>query len=481
MSTPTHSMRLAQTKMFINRNFALIWLGQIVSQFGDYIFTTTLTIWIASTLGRNQAWAPLAVGAIVLTATAPAVLIRPLAGVFVDRWDKRRTMLVMDAVRSLLLILLVLIIVATAHFLAGNASLSLLIDLCSVYGVVLLASVCAQFFNPARFALTGVVVEKADRTRAFSRTESTRYLAFIVGPGLGALLIATAGIQAALIINALSFVVSFLTIFAVQRGIASPAQGAEKSQRKSAVWLELRAGIGFLVHNRVLMAITVAFFLAMLGSGSQDTLVIFFLTQNVHVNADLYGLLSSVFAAGAVLGALLATPLSKYLGITRSLWGALICYGVLSVIFARLTSFLPALLVFFLLGLNTTIFTVVSSPLVLQVTPQAMVGRVNSAFSSLVQFAWMLSTLIAGYLASSVRLSLFGPGSNTIDAILTMAGVLTVIGGVYAMVRLGTAPPREAEQQTADSSTAQQTEVQTLPAPTIQEAAAPSEPQEEKL
>lgn len=433
MSTTTRSILSVRKKILINRNFALIWLGQAISQFGDYIFTTTLIIWIATTIGHGQSWAPLAVGGVVLTSTIPAVVVRPIAGVFVDRWDKRQVMLFTDAIRCTLLILLLLVT-------EGMASLSgkgpyLLFELGSIYVVVFLASVCAQFFNPARFALTGIIVDGPDRTRAFSRTESTRYLAFIAGPAAGALLVSLVGIQAALIIDALSFVVSFLTILAVSN-IATPLSSTVQESQRKNVFQEFNEGLHFLAHNRILMALIIAFCLAMLGSGSQDTLVIFFLTQNLHADAGLFGLLSSIFAAGAVLGAVLATPLSKYIGITRALWGALIAYGLLSMVFARLTSFVPALLVFALLGLNTSIFTVVSSPLILQVTPQAMIGRVNSAFSSLIQLAWMISTLVAGYIASNFHIMLFGRASNSVDAILTIAGILTVIGGFYALMRL---------------------------------------------
>lgn len=447
MSTVIRSIFPDKVKIFINRNFTLIWLGQAISQVGDYAFTTTLTIWIAATIGRNQPWSPLAVGGIVLTSTIPAVLVRPLAGVFIDRWDKRQTMLFMDAARGVLLVVFLLIIEVISRVPGAGGTLPLLLELGSAYLVVLLASTCAQFFNPARLALIGNIVAEPDRIRAFSRTEGTRYLAFIAGPAIGALLISIAGIRASLIIDALSFGVSFVTIF-VARDIASPAASTSPRSQSRNILQEFYEGIRFLAQNRVLMAIMIACCLAMLGSGSQDTLVIFFLTQNLHANASLYGLLSSVFAVGAVLGAVLATPLSRSAGLSRALWGALIAYGLLSLVFARLTSFIPALLVFSLLGLNTTVFTVISFPLTLQVTPPTMIGRVNSVFSSLVQLAWMISTLVSGYIASSFNIILFGKGSDSVDAVLTVAGVLTVIGGLYAMARLPGNIAQKAEQET---------------------------------
>src|SRR6266496_4307749 len=96
-----------KTRFFINRNFALLWGGQTISNLGDIIFDTTLMLWIATIIARDQSWAPLASGGVLLVAAIPTFLIGPLAGVFVDRWDKRRTMILMDVLRALLILLLV--------------------------------------------------------------------------------------------------------------------------------------------------------------------------------------------------------------------------------------------------------------------------------------------------------------------------------------------------------------------------------------
>ncbi len=99
-----------KTPLFINRNFALLWVGQSISSIGDFFFTTTITLWVATQLARGQSWTPLAVSWVVLASVIPLLLVGPIAGVFVDRWDKRRTMLYMDAVRAGIVTLLLLVI-----------------------------------------------------------------------------------------------------------------------------------------------------------------------------------------------------------------------------------------------------------------------------------------------------------------------------------------------------------------------------------
>src|SRR5579884_4333090 len=85
---------------FINRNFALLWWGQAISSVGDYAWDTALVLWIASVLARNQASAPLQVSGVILAAALPQIVVGPIAGVFVDRWDKRRTMVVATALQA---------------------------------------------------------------------------------------------------------------------------------------------------------------------------------------------------------------------------------------------------------------------------------------------------------------------------------------------------------------------------------------------
>ncbi|HEU5198174.1 MAG TPA: MFS transporter [Ktedonobacterales bacterium] len=87
-------------RLLINRQFALLWSGQSISYLGDYVFDTTLLLWIAASIARGQSWGPLAVSGLLAATALPALLVGPIAGVFVDRWDKRRTMLWADALRA---------------------------------------------------------------------------------------------------------------------------------------------------------------------------------------------------------------------------------------------------------------------------------------------------------------------------------------------------------------------------------------------
>src|SRR5262249_21734534 len=194
-------------------NFALLWTGQAISQIGDWVFDTTLVLWIGVVLGRDQPWAPAAVSGVLVATSLPFFLVGPLAGVFVDRWDKRRTMLAMDAIRAVLVALLALITVLR---------LPLGWMLAAIYAAVFLASVCSQFFRPSLVALIGDIVAEPARVRASSLSETTTNLAFIIGPVFAAPLLYAFGPLVALLLDAFSFLVSFGAV----RLIGAPSPSA---------------------------------------------------------------------------------------------------------------------------------------------------------------------------------------------------------------------------------------------------------------
>src|SRR5579883_1476853 len=84
--TATPATPEKQVPLFINRNFALLWSGQSISNVGDFVFDTTLVLWIATIIAKNQSWAPLAVSGVLVATAVPIFLIGPIAG----RSEERR-------------------------------------------------------------------------------------------------------------------------------------------------------------------------------------------------------------------------------------------------------------------------------------------------------------------------------------------------------------------------------------------------------
>jgi MFS family permease len=424
-STATPATPEKQVPLFINRNFALLWSGQSISNVGDFVFDTTLILWIGTIIAGGQTWAPLAVSGVLVATAVPIFLIGPIVGVFVDRWNKRRTMLAMDASRAILIALLLLVALGT---------LPIFWQLGAIYAVVFLASACAQFFNPARFTLIGDIVEEPYRARASGLGQTTMNLAKIIGPPIAAPLLFTIGVQWALIVNSLSFVVSFLAILAVH--VPPSSQNAEATQHES-FFQEFSAGIRFFASNHVLVTVLISIILVVLGLGCIDALGVFFVTQNLHVSADLFGFMAAAVGAGAVVGAILASMFAQRLGEARTFWLGLIATGIVILLLARMTSFPLGVACFALAGLVIAPVNVAVGPLVLHATPREFVGRVIAVIDPLQALTSILSISLAGTLASTLlsgfHTTILNIAFGPIDTIFTGTGILTILGGLYAM------------------------------------------------
>src|SRR5260370_33919276 len=201
---------------FINPNFALLWWGQAISSVGDYAWDTALVLWVASFLVAGQSWAPLAISGLVLAATLPQIVVAPLSGVLLDRWDKRQTMVTMAALQAIFAVLLVLPAANFSLPLLGSVQLPLFWRLGVVYTDVALLSIFAQFFIPAQFALIKDIVPPARQDQALETFQAIQGLAVIIGPPVAAALVFGLGVVSALVVNARSFVVVFLATLAIQ-------------------------------------------------------------------------------------------------------------------------------------------------------------------------------------------------------------------------------------------------------------------------
>lgn len=438
---PTTSVAAPMTKrrlLFGNRDFTLLFFGGAVSYIGDYIFNTTLILWIATRLAKGQTWAPLAVSGVLLATVIPTMLVGPLAGVFVDRWDNRRTMLVMDAIRAALIAALVL---ATGIFPIppfGGGHPSLQARLALIYGVVALAVGCAQFFGPARTALVADVVGQEQLARATGLTQVTSTAALIIGPALAAPLFFTFGPQVALGLNALSFVVSFVTLVFVRVSVRRREQAEQ--QATGHFWRELGSGARHLATNRVMRAIGVTVIIALTGLGFINALDIFFVTDNLHAPASAYGFLEAISGFGLVVGSIAAAAFVPRVGVARSFWLSMLFIGVGVLAYSRMTTLAPAIALIFLIGVVNAPINVAIGPLIVGATPREMLGRTVALVGTLGAIASLLSTAVAGYLDSKtlrgLSVSFLGQHIGPVDTLFGVAGLFALVGALYAMVAL---------------------------------------------
>jgi len=434
----THATVSARkTPFYINRNFALLWSGRTVSVLGDFVFNTTLILWIASDIARGATWAPLATSGIFLAMGIPVFLIGPFAGVFVDRWDKRQTMLWADILRAVLVASLLLAANLVPLPWIQGGKLSVLWQLGIIYTVLFCCSTCSQFFNSSRLALIGNLVPTNDRSRAIGMLQATLGMVSVIGPVLAALVLFSLGVQWALLLNASSFAISFLTL----RAIDLPRLESRPGQENTGHFLdEFREGIRFFTSSGRLISLLIAILIATFGGVSLTTLGVYFVTNNLHIASNFFGVLDAVLGIGVVGGGLCVGVLTKRIGLERNLGLGMMAGGLALFVFARMTILLPALVFIFLFGVFLSIVKSAINTLLLHLTPPEFIGRIMSIFIPLETLASLFSTALVGFLVSTVLPGqlggLLGMSFGRIDSIYTVAGILFFSGGCYALMKL---------------------------------------------
>lgn len=421
-----------------NRNWHMLLVAQGVSLVGDYVFDVTVLLWVATVIAAHRSWAPAAASGVLIAAAVPVLVIAPIAGVFVDRWDRRATMRAADLSRAVVIALLLLIPTVGTGW-------PVTVQLTLVYVCVALESVAAQFFNPARYGIIRSALPEGDRPRAFGISGAIANTAAVIGPPLAAPILFGAGVQWALVIDALSFLASFGCASAIRL----PAAERKPARARRGFWSEFGEGLSFFAHNRQLVVMCSTTVVYMLGVGAINTLNVFFMRSNLHTSSNWMGTLNAALGLGSIVGALLAAKFAGWLGESRVFSLGVVITGLGVVVYSRLGSLPAAIGLFVVIGIPLAAVNVVINPLMLRATPKELIGRVATVMNPLVNLASIISMAIAGFLASTVLHNLHvivaGVPFNRIDAIFGVSGLLMLAAGVASVKPMQTSVTQPAE------------------------------------
>ena len=399
----------AKYGFLINRNFALLAFGQAISNMGDFVYSTTLLIWVF--LLTHSA---VAVSGVLIAQYTPVFLLGPVAGVFVDRWNRRRTMVVADVARGVAALLPLVVPVA--------------MRLPAIYASVFIIASFSRFFMPAKSAVLQVIVPNERQPQAASISQATMALSFIVGPALASPLYFLVGPFVAIIINAVSYIVSALSLSAIrasrealQPSLMITANAEQAPGGLRAVMRELGAGFSFVGRTRVLLMVTLLALIAMLGAGALNALDIIFVSRNLHVESALYGPLAAVGGLGALIGAIGAGLLASKLQPRRMLTFSVILTGIGILIYSFQTVYVAGLIFNFLACLPQGGIDVGFGPLLIRTTPRTMMGRVQSVIDTAMFGTSLLSIALAGFFGQFVP----------VNVIFAIGGILILAAGLF--------------------------------------------------
>jgi MFS family permease len=377
------------------RRFVVIWLGQIVSLLGSAMTWFAFTIWAWEKTGKASALANISFFAFL-----PTVLFTPVAGAFVDRWDRKLVMLISDLATALGTLAILLV------YVFGN------LQIWHIYVVGILAGFFTAFQYPAYAAAVTTLLSKEDYARAEGLLGSGRALSGILAPIFAAALLGWIGLSGIMLFDLLTFLFAFGTL--ILSHVPQPKRTEVGLRSKGSLWQETLFGFRYIGERPSLVSLTGLFMLAGVFLAIGATLIsplVLSLTQN---NEAALAAVQSTGAAGGVAGGVV---LSLWGGTKRRVHNILLggmgacLLGILwlgmsyAILFWAIGSFFFAFFEPFVEGGNLAIW---------QSKVEADVqGRVFSARQLLVQTPYLFGILLAGYLAEA----------STLSSVLILAGI----------------------------------------------------------
>ena len=391
--------RLSVLRSLQNRPFALLWLGQTCSSLGDGAFTIALAWEVLLLTGSATA-----MGLVVMAEMLPRLIFLLLGGVAADRLPRLRILLFSDAGRGAIVLLIALL--GWFHGL----------QLWHLIALSLLFGVAAGFFHPAYRSLIPQLVEHDQLASANALTAFSQDISTLLGPALGAGIVALVGPIGAFAFDGLSFVFSASCLFAI-RPLAVSSQAAEDSPKKASATFPLKGfvddlheGWRFVVRSPwFFVGLPLATLASVFFSGPLEVALPKLVQVAYHANVWLFGVLGMALALGSILASLLLGQLRHIPKRGIVMYGAVALASCAELLLGLSIpqAYAPWLAIFAntVIGFGLGTFGIIWVTLMQELVPEELLGRV----SSIDQLgAWSLLPL--GYALTGAAADHFGPG-----------------------------------------------------------------------
>jgi MFS family permease len=410
------------------RNFALLWTAGLISFIGDWALLATLPVFV-----YQQTNSTLASGGILLASASSRLMVGSVAGVFVDRWDRRRTMVVVTLLQALLTPFLLLGLREDWQGL--------------LYLVTFLEGTLSAFFTPAENALLPRLVGGERLITANALNSLNDSLARIAGPAVGGLLLVTAGFAGVVLVNAASYLLAALLIAAIaipgspSDAPADAAQvGAEVARGWTGVWSEWVAGLRLIGTHPILRTVVLIAAVSTLADSLNTALLVPFLVDVVGGGAATVSLILTLRGIAGLLGGVVIARLGPLLAPARLLGWSLLAVAILFGIMINVPVLPVIVVVRLLLGPPTMGWIITSQTLQQTAAEDRFRGRVFGAVGTTTSLMAIAGTGLGSALGDVVG----------IVPLYNLAALLYGAAGVLALLRLraasaGGAPLRDRE------------------------------------
>jgi MFS family permease len=405
----------AYRRLLENRPLSRLLAGEFVSSVGDWLYLVALLIVVYQESGD-----PVLLGIVGAARVLPYVILSIPAGVVADRYDRRLILLVTDVARGAIML-------ALAWLVATDAPIVWIVVLSIV------AACFSAFFSPTIGAyLPSIVRNEAELGPANSAWSTLDNLAFIVGPGIAGLLIATSGLTAAFILNAASFAIVATVLWglpSIRAGSRERPDEPTGAPGPEAVSSQPSARTSFASIARPVLGLTLADVTGAFAFGGLGILTVVLAVDQLGAGDEGTGFLNAGIGAGAVVGAVLSGFLSVSTRERAILLAGTFVFGAGLAVLGLVSSLAVAFLAMALASAGSLVVEVLSTTIFQRVVPDAMRGRAFGAAATLTTLAYAAGSLVMPVLADRLGI---GP-------VLVASAVVVVAGAIGGVALLGDA------------------------------------------
>ena len=396
-------------RLALNGSFSALWAGQLISLFGDRLNQMALVA-VVGTATQSV----LATGLVFFAAMLPNVLLSPIAGTFVDRWDHKEVMVVSDILRAAIMLLIPIAAVT---------------NLVLVYPLIFLSTCVSVFFRPARVAILPQIVPERDLLSANSALWVGETLADVVGyplAGIFVTLLASA-VPIAFWFDSATYLASaaLLATIVVQ---AQPRSDDEDASRGEGFLKEMQAGWQFLRRETVLLANTIQGAVGQFSLGIAIALTPSFVKLTYSETSfgylGAYGFLETGIGVGNLVGGFVIGLIGTRLAKGRMVIVGYAVWGLLIFLFAMVDNLPLAMGLAIGQGVANMVFIIPSQTLFQERTPPALMGRVVGF-----RFALVFGSMTLAMALGAVLGQVFGPAP-----VIALFGLVTAAAGLAGLL-----------------------------------------------
>jgi MFS family permease len=393
-------------KLFLNKNFFLLWTGQMISQIGDKFYAIALAWWILQKTNSS-----IVMGVFMAASVLPGLIFGIIAGVFIDKYNRKFFIIGSDILRGACVMIIALLSVTDR------------LELWHIFAVAILLSLASSFFDPTVTAVIPQIVKKEDLTKANSLSEMIDALSNIIGPMLGATFVSYFGFNFVFLFNGMSYLISaFFEMFIVIPRISN------SQSDESTIIKDIKTGIKYILDRRKLIITIMVIGIAHLFVGALVVSLPILARELSKDSIQVFGSLQMMLGIGMLMGAISIQLFGKKELNDKNLFTYIAALGVFFVSIAITKSMTGTLLVCYLIILlfigATIAYAAVYWQSILQVnTSHDMAGRVFSISSMVGNISLPLSYGLFGVLLkfiSIVKIMIFSGAALIIISMILM-------------------------------------------------------------